>query len=366
MSATAEDLAGVQPQGTDPESLPGGVQAPDPAPVPQSEQEWEAALDNLDSEQLGALLAAPPVSQPASQQEAPPPVNATPDDEIEEEEEQAPAPAPQPSAALDRPGAPARIRLNGIPEEQASKVAQYVEAIRSGKSPEEAAAILAPPAPAAVPAAEQAQVDPPAPVARPELVAPPEVDAAQARVTEAEEALKAAKATYDAVEISDATLALIDAKNELAAAKDQARQQQAEADRYNQEFERHVTSLCQSFPELDENSPSYNPNSPLAARLEELRDLESVRNPGFDNDPAFILRLAAKAAQDVGARTAANTPIPQPNPTAKAQGRVTPGGAPVAKAMTKEAAERQFDQVLDRMSDEERQAFLANILPIPG
>lgn len=360
MSATAEDLAGVQPQGTDPEGLPGGVQAPDPAPVPQSEQEWEAALDNLDSEQLGALLAAPPVSQPASQQEAPPPVNATPDDEIEEEEEQAPAPAPQPSAALDRPGAPARIRLNGIPEEQASKVAQYVEAIRSGKSPEEAAAILAPPAPAAVPAAEQAQVDPPAPAARPELVAPPEVDAAQARVTEAEKALEAAKATYDAVEISDATLALIDAKNELSAAKEEARRQEAESERYTQQFDQHVASLRQSFPELDDET------SPISVRLLELRDLESVRNPGFDNDPAFILRLAAKAAQDVGARAAANTPIPQPSPTARPQGRVTPGGAPVAKAMTKEAAERQFDQVLDRMSDEEKQDFLAKILPIPG
>lgn len=360
MSATAEDLAGAQPQGTNPESLPGGVQAPDPAPVPQNEQEWEAALDNLDSEQLGALLAAPPASQPAPQQEAPP-VNATPDEPDDEEEEPAPAPAPEPSAALDRPGAPARIRLNGIPGDQASKVAQYVDAIRSGKSPEEAAAILAPPAPAAVPAAEQAPSEPPAPAAaRPEPVAPPEVDAAQARVTEAEKALAAAKATYDAVEISDATLALIDAKNELSAAKEEARRQEAESERYTQQFDQHVASLRQSFPELDDE------NSPISVRLIELRDLESVRNPGFDNDPAFILRLAAKAAQDVGARTAANTPIPQPAPAPKAQGRVTPGGAPVAKAMTKEAAERQFDQVLDRMSDEERQAFLADILPIPG
>lgn len=361
MSATAEVLAGVQPQGIDPSSLPGGVQAPDPAPVPQNDQEWEAALDNLDSEQLGALLTAPPASQPAPQQEAPPTVNATPDDQDQEDIEPAPAPAQQPSAALDRPGAPARIRLNGIPEDQASKVAQYVEAIRSGKSPEEAAAILAPPAPAAVPASTQAPVDPTAPAAaRPDPVAPPEVDAALARVTEAEDALKAAKATYDAVEISDATLALIDAKAELAAAKDEARRQQAGAESYNQQFDQHVASLRQSFPELDDE------NSPISVRLDELRDLESLRNPGFDNDPAFILRLAAKAAQDVGARTAANTPIPQPNPTAKAQGRVTPGGAPVAKAMTKEAAERQFDQVLDRMSDEERQEFLANILPIPG
>jgi hypothetical protein len=361
MSATAEDLAGVQPQGTDTESLPGGVQAPDLAPVPQSEDEWESALDSMDSDTLGALLSAPPATQPAAQNEDPPIVNATPADEEEEEEEQASAPAPQTSAALAHPGAPARIRLNGIPEEQASKVAQYVDAIRSGKSPEEAAAILAPPAPAAVPAPEQAPAAAPATqTARPEPVAPPEVDAARARVTEAEEALAAAKLTYDAAEISDRTIALIDAKAELKDAEHAARQEQVNAASYNQQFDQHVASLRQSFPELDDE------NSPIAVRLDELRDLESVRNPGFDQDPAFILRLAAKAAQDVGARTAANTPIPQPGRTAKPQGRVTPGGQPVAKAMTKEDANRQFDQVLDRMSDEEKQDFLANILPIPG
>jgi hypothetical protein len=360
MSNTAP-LAGDPPQEA-PTDLPGGVQAPETSSKPQTPEEWDNALDDLDGDALAAILTPGQAPESAPEKEKPEPeVIEAPEPEIEPEPEPVATPAPAP--ALDTPGAPpTRIRLNGLPPDQQTKVADYVKAIREGKSPEEAAAILAPPAPTpSAPAAET-----PAKVEAPARVEPPEPSQAiggiDARIATTREKLKTAREGYDAVAISELTEQLTDLKIERADVVRRENLAEAARAHYTTQFESHVANLRAAHPELDDE------NSAMSIRLEELRDLESVRNPGFDRDPAFILKLAARAAQDTQGKAAAvpAPEIPQPQPRTRPVGAVPPGSPPVSKTMTKEEAERDFDQHMAGMSEEEQAAFLADILPYPA
>ena len=355
MPVITDSLAGVQPQASNPDQ--GGVDAPEVVVSgPKSLEEWDKALDEMTADQISALVSTPAASLPPAGEIAEVIAPAAP-------EPAAAPPQAEPSVALESPkGPPSRVRLNGVPAEAASRVTQYLDAIRSGKSPEEASAIFAPPA-SQTPIPADSPPTLAAPVAAPpaSVTPPPAVTEIETRIAAATQDLEDAKASYDAVEISNHTLALVRLEIELDRAKVAASQEQIQLGNYDRIFDATVSDLVETNPDL------ANEASPLSLRLEELRDLESVRNPGFDDDPAFLVRLVERAKADV---TGQPVNLQPQNPAVQRHrplvGAVAPAGTTVSRAMTKEEAESQFDAHLARMTPDEQSEFLMNTLNIPA
>lgn len=355
----SEPDAGDLPQATDSLPAAGGVDAPEVAgqTVPTNADEWAQAIDGMDSEQLAALLSAPAASLPPVPDV---PAETVPDAVVPDAEKPAgDIPPAEPASALDHPASPSRIRLTGLSEEQRQRVVDMVDALKSGKAPVETstAAVVVPPADSPAESAPAVPVVP----AVPEVL--PAIAELEGRVAATSAALEQARADFDTMEVSRLTLELVDLKGDLRDAKAVSRAESARAaesaSAYDARFDANVASLLAEFPDLG------NEESAICVRLNELRDLQTVRDPGAQDSPDFIVALARQAAADVSARPAtqvsAGTAIPRHRPV----GVVGTGGT-VSAGMSRVEAERSFDRTLAGMTEEQQREFLSQVLPIPA
>lgn len=346
-------------------SKPTGGEVPAAPPVPRSVEEMEQSIENMDDEALNRILFAQP-GQPAKQDGT--------DDGEEEEIETPPvippgshaehaATPPGDNPALDKPGAdksPRRLYFpKEVPAEERQKLIEYTKALADGEVPGEAAMRIFGTAAAPI-SQEQSSTPATPPASEAPPVLPPVLAEIDQRIADLNQRIEQAEADFDGIEAAKLTRQLTDAKLERQQAVFDAERAAVQTASYDQKFETNCETLRQEFPDLND------PNSALSVRLEELRDLADIRNPGHDADPDFIVSLARQAAADVSAKPAP-APAARPTPPAvkhRPVGAVPSGGAPVARGIAS-ASPETFERMVSGMSDEEQAAFLAQVVPMP-